>query len=186
MQIIPFQEQYGLLKKNGVSPFVAITTMCRNNPGYASWIVEWFACKSPDAGAFRDHWLKRKRAEVSDYLTWVGCVDEGCYQYFSYAHRPRITIFIKWNEIESIFIQDGQDHLQLAIYSHKKDEFQFLMAQDDMTGFTAFVEEVSERFFERRDYLDSTFKRGQHPIRKWQVWPKNELPERPAVEENGG
>jgi hypothetical protein len=31
-------EEYGLLRNGGISPAAAIITLCRNNPGDASWI----------------------------------------------------------------------------------------------------------------------------------------------------
>ena len=181
MQSLPFVEQYALLRSRGLVPLAAVVAMCRSNPGPVSWILEWFARKNPDAGAFLDHWLNHQRAEAREWKMLVGSVDEGCYLYCSISHRPGPTVFIKWDEIESIYLQDGQDLLALAIYSPGPYGGKHLQAQSDTPGFTTFVEEVSGRFFRTRDYLDRTFKRGGHAVRKFQVLPKNELVEQGAA-----
>jgi hypothetical protein len=178
MPSVPFVEQYALLKSRGLPPLAAVVTMCRSNPGRVSWILEWFARKNPDAGAFGDRWLKCRQTEAQDWKIFVGSADEGCYLYCSFAHRPGPTVFIKWDDIGSIYVQDGQHMLALAVYSSGLYGGKFLQAQSDTLGFTSFVEEVSQRFFGARSYLDSIFKRGGHDIRKFQVWPKNELVER--------
>src|SRR5262249_8554923 len=116
-----------------------------------------------------------------EYAMQVGHVDEGCYLYCSFAGRPGPTVFIKWGDINHIYMQDGQ-HLQaLAIYSPGPHGGKSFHAQSDMPGFGPFVKEVSLRFFGSRSYLDSVFKHGGHSVRRFLIWPKNELLEQGAA-----
>jgi hypothetical protein len=135
--------------------------------------MRWLATKGPEPEVFRDRWVNYVRAENRERVWFPGFVDEGCYFYSSVLHRPDYTVFIPWDEIGSIWIQDGLDCLALCLYSFpKRYGCEHLQAQTDKPGFTPFVEEVSRRFFGSPTYLLSMFKFGGHAVRKFRVWPE--------------
>src|SRR5262245_10939301 len=163
-----FPEQYALLKSAGFSPLAAVVEMCRSHPGYVSMIEEWFALQNPDAGRFRERWLKCRRAEARGWKTLVGSVDDGCYQYVRFSQRPLRSFFIRWEQVGTIYIADCRDFVTLEINS-SGPKYEHLQAQTEMIGFGPLLQEVSQRFFGARDYLENKYRRGAY--RKLRVWP---------------
>jgi hypothetical protein len=166
------RNEYATLRSTGLTPFGALMALRRLRPMPVDILLEWFARKNPEAGAFRERWIRQQQAENLASRRLVGAMEEGCYDYFSISNRATRAVLIKWDEIENIYVQDGQNTLVLGIFSPGEDGGKFMHGHSDMPDFDSFVAEVSGRFFESRGYLNSLFKRGDHEVRRFQVWPK--------------
>ena len=172
METLPLVQQYAILQSQGLMPLSSALALCRANRTNLSMVVRWLSTNHPEQCILEKRWCNYSQEENKDYVCRVGVVDEGCYIYHSLLGRPLNTVFIKWRKIRSIFLQDGLDLWSVALYAPGKYGGKFIQAQSDMDGFAPFLESVSQRFFGRGDYLKSKFKLGAHPVRKFQVWPK--------------
>src|SRR5262245_37103692 len=105
---LPYDEQYALLREQGLTALAAAVAVCRAYKGNTSWIMRWLAMRSPDADGLRERWVERARGENLDRAWRVGWVEAGCFFYASLAHRPEHTVFIRWEEINNIWLQDGR------------------------------------------------------------------------------